>query len=116
MVAGVWRGSGVKPFAPTIGELHVRQIFFIVALELFDVLSGLSVDELGQRPLSDALPIGAGGEGSFRSDRSIDVSHCQRCIRGAGLEIHDMTWVKLLTQRLARHAGSKVCRWAVQSS
>ena len=47
MVAGVLRGSGVKPLAPTISELHVRHIFFIVALELLDVLACLIVNKLG---------------------------------------------------------------------
>ena len=30
MIAGVRRGHGVKPLAPAIGELHVRQIFFLI--------------------------------------------------------------------------------------
>ena len=110
------RGRGVEPLAPAIGELHVRQILIVISFTLLDIISGLCVDEIRQRPLSDGFPIRLAAEAGLSSNRGVDVRRRQRHIRGAGLEIHNVTWIELLTQLLARQARSKVCRWTVRRS
>ena len=81
VIAGVRRGQGVEPVAPAIGELHVRQILFVISLTLLAIISGLCVDEIRQRPLSDGFPIrlaaeaglSLGRKGSMRGGKVVEA-------------------------------------------